>query len=277
MNFHYSYKQLVAALKQVGLRKGDLVLVHSSLFAFGLLKETKGRDLPALVFKAFREVLGPRGTLVVLSTFEEYARSGKLYDCRLSPVDPLVGKFGQYVANLPRSYRTYSPLLSLAGVGPLAEEICHSWTASVCGTDSGWEKLYEHDGKICFLGVRPYQAFTFLRFVQFRFGVPYIYNKIFTAPVYEDGQLVPLQVTCPVRYLDPAYKISENLLPFEEYLNSKKLIKSRALGKGTVYAVMSSRRVFDEATKKLKENLYYFLKQPPGFVPGKIPMDGIRK
>ena len=174
MNSHYTYTQFVSALKKVGFKKGDLILVHSSLFALGMPKESNGADLPKLILKAFNEVLGPKGTIVVPTVFEEYARFAKPYDCRSSPVDPLVGMFSQYVASFPESYRTYCPLLSLTAIGPLAKEICHSWTASACGTDSGWEKLYEHDAKVCFVGVRPHQAFTFLRFVQFRFGVPYI-------------------------------------------------------------------------------------------------------
>ena len=270
----YSYKKLVSALKTIGLKKNDLVLVHSSLFALGAMEDVSPKDLTVKCYEAIREVIGHKGTLLVPTVFEEYARFGKPYDCVLSPVDPLVGIFSSYVARLKGSYRTYCPLLSLTGNGPLAKEICHSWTASACGANSAWEKLYEYDAKICYLGVRPSQAFTFLRFIQFRYGVPYIYNKIFTTPIYENKKLVSLSVICPVRYLNPQFKISENSLPFEEHLTVKKLVRIQNLGKGKVYLLPSAQKVFDEGIKKLNKNLYYFLKEKPQFTPGKIPMDG---
>jgi aminoglycoside N3'-acetyltransferase len=274
MGSPYSYRQFVSVLKKLGIKRGDLVLVNSSLFSLGGMEGVTPKDLPETIYKAFSEVIGKEGTLLVPTVWEEYARFGKPFDCKRSPVDPLVGIFSAYIFSLPGSVRTYSPLLSLTGIGTLAKDICHSLTASSCGTDSAWEKFYHYDGKMCFVGVRPANALMFLRFVQFRFGVPYIYNKLFTTPIYENGKRVSLTVTCPVRYLNPKYRISENIAPFEEYLKKKKLTKEANVGRGAVYVLPSAKVIFDEATKKLKENVYYFLKETPRFVSGEIPVDG---
>ena len=274
MATNYTYNQLVDAIRKVGISQGDIVLVHSSLFSLGRMEGVTLKEIPVYIFRAFCEVLGSAGTLAVPTTFEDYARLGKPYDCRHSPVDPLLGVFSQYVADLDDSFRTYCPLLSVAAYGPLAKEICHLWTASACGTDSAWEKLYHYDSKLCYLGIRPSQAFTFARFIQFRFGVPYIYNKIFTTPVYEDSKEIFLTVTCPVRYLNPEYSISENSVTFEEHLWGNGLIECESVGKGRIYNMKSAKIIFEEGTRKLKENVYYFLKQKPNFVSGQIPMDG---
>jgi aminoglycoside 3-N-acetyltransferase len=271
---NYTYRQFVSLLKKLGIKKGDLLLVHSSLFPFGGMEGVLPKFLPKKIYEAFREVIGKQGTLLVPSVWEEYARFGKPFDCKRSPVDPLVGLFSSYVAKLPGSVRTYSPLLSLTGIGPLSKDICHSWTASSCGTDSAWEKFYHYDGKMCFMGVRPAHALMFLRFVQFRFGVPYIYNKLFTTPIYENGKRIALTVTCPVRYLNPKYRISEDIVPFEQYLSRKKIVKEASIGHGTIYVLPSAKIIFKEATAKLKVNVYYFLKEAPRFVEGEIPMDG---
>jgi aminoglycoside 3-N-acetyltransferase len=271
----YSVCDLEAALRTLGLSEGDTVLVHSSLFPLGQLAQAKSpAEIPRLIYETFRKVIGNSGTILVPAAFERYARFGEPYDCRTTPVDQALGVFSQFVHSLPESIRTYSPLSALSAVGPLAGEICHQWTGSSFGEGSCWERLYHYDGKICFLGVRPRDAFNFQTFIQARFGVPHLYNKLYMTPIYEDGAEVPLKVVCPVRYLNPEFAISENCLPFQEHLEAIGELKAAPLGRGQVFLAGSSKRVFAEGQKKLRENLYFFCKTPPQFIPGIIPMDG---
>lgn len=270
----YTYKQLVNAIKKIGIRKGDVVFVHSALFPLGKMKDVEVLDIPRNIFGAFREMIGAKGTIAVPAAYEDYARFGKPYDCRKSPVDMAQGVFSQYVVNLKESFRTYSPMMGVAAHGPLAKEISHAPTASACGTDSAWEKLFHYNAKYCFLGIKPSLAFTFVRFIQFRFGVPHFYNKIYTTPIFEDGQPIYYPVVCPVRYRDPKFKITENCQPWEELLYSHKMIKSEAVGGSNLYCVGTTQKLFDLGTQKLRENLYYFQKAAPEFTPGEIPMDG---
>jgi aminoglycoside 3-N-acetyltransferase len=271
----YTSAELETVLRALGLTDGDIVLVHSSIFALGQLTDAGFPALiPELIYQTFRKIIGDSGTILVPAAFERYARFGEPYDCRRSPVDQALGVFSQFVHSLPGSVRTYSPLSALAAVGPLAAEICHQWTGSSFGDGSCWERFHHHDGKICFLGVRPRDAFNFQTFIQARFGVPHLYNKLYTTPIFEDGTEVPLKVVCPVRYLNPEFAISENCLPFEQHLESIGELRSASLGRGQVYLANSSRRVFSEGQRKLQEDIFYFCKNPPRFIPGTIPMDG---
>jgi len=270
----YSAAELADALRSVGIRRGSVVLVHSALFGLGVMEGVAPAQVPASVYEAFRDVLGEEGTLCVPAAFDDYARFGTPYDCRHSPVDRGQGAFSAFVVSLPQAVRTYCPMMAVAGVGPLAQDICHQFTGSAYGVDSAWDRLYEHDAGICFLGVRPAYAFTFTGFIQARYGVPHFYCKLYTTPIYEDGRLIPLPVTCHVRYRNPAYKIAENCVPFEEHLKVRGLMRIEPVGNGSVYYLPSARDVFREGVECLKKNLFYFCKQVPEFVPGEIPMDG---
>lgn len=274
MTTTYTYTQLVESLRAIGLGQGDTVHVHSGLFGLGPMAGVRPEDIPTKVYQALREVIGPRGTLTVPASFDDYARCGTPYDCHSSPVDRAQGVFSQYVTGLSEAVRTYCPMSAVSGVGPLAYEICHVWTGSAFGTGCAWDKLYETDCKMCFIGIPPCYAFTFTGFIQFRFGVPHLYNKIFTVPIYEDGKELPLAVVAAVRYLNPTFRIIENCEPFQSHLCEKKMIQMARVGRGMVYNLLSARAVFEEGTRMLQKNLYFFCKERPGFVPGEIPMDG---
>ncbi|MGC8667517.1 MAG: AAC(3) family N-acetyltransferase [Chthonomonadales bacterium] len=270
----YSPADLAQALRRVGIPRGGIVLVHSALFSLGAMEGVPPAQVPAQVYRAFREVIGDEGTLCVPAAFDDYARFALPYDCRRSPVDRGQGAFSEYVRSLPGTVRTYCPMMAVAANGPLAEDICHQYTGSAFGVDSAWDRLYEHDAGICFLGVRPAYAFTFTGYIQARYGVPHLYSKLYTTPVYEDGNPVNLPITCHVRYRNPAFKIAENCVPFEEHLKACGITRMEGVGRGAVYFMPSARAVFREGVECLKKNLFYFCKQVPEFIPGEVPMDG---
>ena len=62
----YSCEDMVRALREVGLREGDVVFSHSNIGFFGR-PEANGttRDACATIIEAFRTVLGAEGTLTV--------------------------------------------------------------------------------------------------------------------------------------------------------------------------------------------------------------------
>jgi len=270
----YRDAEIVEAFRAAGVGAGDVVHIHSALFALGAMADVPPAEVPAQVCRAVREVIGPEGTLTVPASFDDYARHGTPYDCVRSPVDRAQGVFSQHVAALPDALRTYCPMGAVAGVGARARSLCHQWTGSCYGTGSAWEGLYHADARMCFLGIRPCHAFTFTAFIQFRFGVPHFYNKIYTVPVFEDGREVPLPIVAAVRYLNPAFQIAEDCEPFERHLQERGLLRTVPLGRGRLYVAPSTRALFEEGTRLLQQNLFYFCKARPQFIPGQVPMDG---
>ena len=266
------FKDLVEALQNVGLKKGDLVFVHSDLRPFGKPEGCEERE-PILNFywKAFQEVLGPEGTIAVPAYFYEYARLGEPFDERLSPVSKPLGVFSSFIASLPERVRSLNPLQSIAAVGPLAEGLCKSSSLAGYGVTSPWHRLRDLRGKILFLGTT-IQPMTYVHHIEQQFGVPHLYTKIYPYPVISNG--VPIQgtVTSSVRYLE--YGIEYQLEYFQKVLTDQGLLNTYSLHGAPLYLI-GAEDAFQAGIAQLLQNPYCFLKTPPSFIEGKIPTDGI--
>jgi len=121
-----------AGLRNVGLKAGDIVLLHSSLASLGQVEG--GADT---VVEAFLDVLGKGGTLVV-------------------PIfEPGLGVIAEAVNKHPRAVRSVHPLACVAAVGKHAEELCTDhWQAENPHTQgTPYQRIAERNGYVCLLGV----------------------------------------------------------------------------------------------------------------------------
>ena len=110
---------LVRGLQGLGLNTGDLVLVHSSLKAFGHV--VGGADA---VIDALLEALGPAGTLLMPSHTDVPEYSVGLYDRATTPVRRNIGRIPDTFWRRPGVRRgRHPPRHPWAGVGPLAEHL----------------------------------------------------------------------------------------------------------------------------------------------------------
>ena len=82
------------------------------------------------------------------------------------------------------SLRSNNPLFNVTALGNKAKFITNGRTTNAFGVDSAWDKLYNLDAEIILLGCDFSKAtFTFTRYIEFRYGVPYLYNKLFNIPI----------------------------------------------------------------------------------------------
>ena len=213
---NYCSEDLKKAIKKLGLKKGDLVYVPCAFFSLGLLGDCSLEKIPSKIFSILKSIVTKNGTICVPAAYEDYARYGKPYDCAESPVDKAQGLFSEYVVNLPKCFRTFSPMNGVAGVGPLSRKICHTRVANSSGEGSAWQKLHEYNSKFLFIGIKPNQALNFIYYVQQRFGVPHLYNKIYSTPIFEKKKKLNLKVTAYVRYLNREFEIIEDAMKFEK-------------------------------------------------------------
>lgn len=118
-------------LRELGLKNGDIVLLHSSLISLG-----KVNGGPAAVVDAFLDVIGAEGTLLV-------------------PVFGALGILTDEVKNRPDAVISPCPVGTLAAIGKDAEELCRDhWKAETAhGNDTPYTRLAEKGGFICLLGV----------------------------------------------------------------------------------------------------------------------------
>lgn len=271
MTPEFSLASMQAALSSVGIKKGDILLIHSDMRALGMPASlSDAADILPFYLKALQNVVGPEGTLAVPAYFYEYARYGTPFDVEKSPVSLPLGSFSRYLTGLPGRIRSCNPLQSLAAIGPHARELAGGDSLSGYGTASPWHRLRMMKGKMLFIGLT-IQPMTYIHYVEQQYGVPHLYCKIYSTPVLRNGQEIKGKPISAVRYLD--FNIIYDLANFENVLIQQQRLKIAQVGKGSIRCA-SAHEVYDSGIACLDKDPYFFLKHPPEFVPGKIPFDG---
>lgn len=264
-----SKENIVNAMSEAGIEKADTVLVHSNIAVIGTIADYSKEKLLNVYYSAFEDILGEHGTLCVPAFFYEYGRFHTPYDIKHSPVSKPLGVFSQYIALHENAVRSRNPLAAISALGKKAEHICGGENFFSYGADSPWERLYNMNAKMLFMGI-DCRAMTFIHFIEYRVGVPHMYNKIYNIPVFKDGEKIADSITAYVRYLK--YGIMTDYSGWTQELRDAGLIREASCGNGKFY-VLEMQPVFDFYTNKLFKNPYHFLKQPPEFIPGEIPND----
>lgn len=266
-----SFAQLTDALRGAGLVAGDTVLVQSSLLHIGPVEGVSDRQrLVEFYYRAFREVIGDAGTILVHTPFEAYGRTATPFDIKRSPSTG--GALSQFVLDLPGAVRSSHPIVSAAGVGPAAQGICGGDHFSGFGWNSPWGRMHRRDVKFVTLGIGLSKGLSFLHYIEAMHGVPYQYTKLYSVPVLRDGEPVHGDFTLSVRYLD--FSIRYNYLNYEiEMLAAGQAIERR-FERGLLLQSTTANKAFEFGLACLTHNRYAFLDTPPKFRTGDIPYDG---
>lgn len=155
-------KEIEAGLRELGLRQGDIVLLHSSLSSLGYVEG--GAET---LVDAFLTVLTKEGTLVV-------------------PTFGALGVVTAVVRSRPEAVSSIHPLASVAAIGARAEEICRDhWKAELAhGEDTPYARITALGGYVCLLGVDQDRS-TMLHAAEAALRLPYpqkTSEKTFTTP-----------------------------------------------------------------------------------------------
>lgn len=147
-------EEIINDLKKLGLEKGNIVLVHSSLTSIGYVEG--GADT---VVDALLETVGQKGTVLMPAypmkgTMLEYAKTGPLFDPKNDPSQ--MGKITEVFRLRKEALRSLHPTHSVAAIGPHAEYLLkdHDKSQTPCGKTSPFYKLIELNGYILHLGSR---------------------------------------------------------------------------------------------------------------------------
>lgn len=267
-----TFEEAVQGLKAVGLRAGDTVLVQSDVSRLGRVDGARTReDILAFHRDAFQAVIGPDGTLAVCTAFEDYGRYGTEFHVESSP--SRLGSFSEYIRKSPGAVRSSHPIVSVCAVGRRAEEICAAPHFDGFGWDSPWGRLHRIGARLCTLGLSRHDEFgmTFVHYVEQLYGVPYQYNKVFTAPVFENGRQIEGVFTMNVRYLD--YGVEYDTSKVKREVLSRGKGQERAYGRDTVFMATCDDLV-DVMMASFRRDRYFMLAHPPRFRSGEMPMDG---
>ena len=246
---------LIGGLKDVGLRKGDTIFVHSDIAAFGRFRASDKDLILAAFVEALKEVVGPAGT-IVMPTFSYSFCRGQKFD--LEKTRSTVGALTEYFRKLPESERNSHPIFSIAASGKNKKKVLNTGTDSF-GSDSIFAKLIDLDAKVVFLGAS-FMANTFVHYIEQSCKVPYRYMKTFKGVVLNNEKVRNTVVTYYVRHLDK--DVITNLNAFEKYLFSKRAVAEKKLGGGRILVVRVS-DMFKLGMEMLDRDIYAFLDHQP--------------
>lgn len=266
----YSSSDLTAALYQVGLRRGDLILVSSDLLRLGRMTDAAtGEGVHELILNSIFEVIGRQeGTLITHAYTTQVGRYGVPFV--LESTECINGAFCQYVLGLPGVVRSLHPINSFAGLGRLKREICLDASASNYGLDSPLDRMLKRRGEIVAIGL-DYSHSAFVHYVESMYGVPYVYNKLLDVEVFAEGRRVDRPFFASVRYLD--YPLVFEWGRLRRALEEKGCVRSAPVGGGRVNRV-GAVDYCETVLELLKSDPYALLKEPPRFEKGKVPFDG---
>lgn len=168
-------QKLVEELKKIGLKKGDSVLVHSSLSKIGYVEGGSKTIVDALF-----ETIGETGTLL-FPTFpatgrhKTYLEEDHVFDVKNTPSQ--MGSVTEYFRKLEDVFRSLHPTDCVAAKGPLADYYTNSHFGELTPytENSPFRKLCSKNGKILMLGTTLNGACTNLHTledaVNFKFPV----------------------------------------------------------------------------------------------------------
>jgi aminoglycoside 3-N-acetyltransferase len=148
--------QIEQGLRNLGLKAGDVVLLHSSVWSLGTVEGG-----PPAVIGAFFAVLGDSGTLAV----------------------PAFGDFGvlpRLIRDHPQAVQSLQLPGRIAAVGPHADRLCrdHELAETAHGKNTPYTRIAELDGYVCLLGVDQDRNTT-LHSAEALLELPYLRDETF--------------------------------------------------------------------------------------------------
>jgi len=159
-SIHITKVDLINGLKKLGLKEGDIVLVHSSLTSLGYVEGGADTVIDALI-----EIVGEKGTVLMpaypTKGYEGDWTTNTLFDPKNDPSQ--TGRITEVFRLRKEALRSLHPTHSVAAIGSQADYLIkeHEKSQTRCGKNSPFYKLIGLDGYILALGSRFGQITSF--------------------------------------------------------------------------------------------------------------------
>lgn len=177
-NMEYvSYRQIMEQLDEIG--EGDIIYVVSDIFELVKISRENGERFDRNLFiDTLQQKVGSSGTLLVPTFNWDFCR-GVTFDYYKTPCK--TGALGVAALNRNDFVRTNNPIYSFAVWGRDAELLAEMECKSCFGEDSIFYYMHEKNAKALVIGLDVMDGLTFMHYVEQSIGVPFRYNKVFTA------------------------------------------------------------------------------------------------
>ena len=258
---YYTYPDLLGAYAALGVRRGSLVFVTSDLVRLMRFEEPGASAVLDAHLRAFRELLGPEGTLFVPTSSLDLCNTDTVFDPSTTPSFQM-GAFSEYVRTRQGAVRSFHPFWSVAGLGPAAAPILTDVSRHAYGWNSVFQRLVEADVLGVAVGKHPRLAIPVIHHIETVVGVPYRYNKEFNQPVRRDGKIErePFYLSVLRRDSDLVRDGNRTILSY--FVDQCGPMREASIGRGQAWSY-SHKAFFDTTVRLLSENPYAWLERPP--------------
>lgn len=143
----HNSETIALSLRELGIGKGSVVLVHSSLRSLGI------EDAAQSLMQGLLLAVGEEGTLLVPALSHATVNAAQnFFDIKTTP--SCVGAFTEFFRTQPGVKRSLHPTHSVCGIGKNAKEILstHHLGNTPCGPESPFAKVRDIGGNIVFIG-----------------------------------------------------------------------------------------------------------------------------
>lgn len=207
------------------IKKGDIVYVVSDILSLAVAEREEGIKFDKKLFvDAFLEIVGEEGTIIFPAFNWDFCK-GIAFDMRKTPAK--TGTLCNYCLTREDFIRTKHPIYSFAVWGKHAKELAAMDPVNSFGEGTIFDFMYEHDAKGFVVGLKPLAGLTFIHHVEQMVGVPYRYDKNFTADYTDmEGNTSTKTYSMYVRDLDMDPKHIDLFTPLANEMSAKGIIKT---------------------------------------------------
>lgn len=193
---NFTRNDIVRDLRNLGVRPGDVVMVHASLKAVGPVEGGAEEIIAGLL-----ETVTPGGTIMAYVSWDRSPYAETLNGKEMSPeardgwqaFDPAnagtergFGLLNHFICRHPQVIRSPHPDANMAAIGPHAEAlVAHHPIGSGYGPGSPIERLLEMDGRVLLLGA-PLDAVTMLHYAEAVADIPGKRRVTYEMPIFDE-------------------------------------------------------------------------------------------
>jgi len=235
-------------LRSLGLKNGDVVLVHSSMKALG----TNRTSLE--IINDIIAVIGPEGTLLVPAlSYDNVTAEQPCFS--VLKTEPCIGLIPRTFFHMDGVIRSVHPTHSVCAIGKYAIEMTsrHCVDETPVGPNSPFMKLPDYNGKILFIG-DTVKSCTFMHGIEEIAKAPYTLKKERTRYFIEDENGIVTErdlIGHDFAGWKQEYQKIKGLLHYPD-------IKTGKVGQADC-CLINAAALMEEAYKKFREDPYYFV------------------
>ena len=260
----YTFDDLIAAYRMVGIEKGRVIYVTSDVGRLMAYEQPGKEAVLEAHFRALMELLGSDGTLVVPTASINLCNTDIPFDVERTP-SYMVGALSEFVRTREDASRSFHPFVSYGVVGAMAKEITQNVSRHAFGPETPEARMVERDALSISIGLYPRYSCSTAHYVEQLMAVPYRYTKEFIHPVVRNEKVVREPFYQFVQYLDSDVERSylKRIIPrFEKEHEMRKI----PVGRSFIYSY-SMPEFADAMARMITEDMYVWCKNPPSVRP----------